>query len=141
MLPIPIDHRFTMRLEVTERMIARFFDCTMHRVYATFALVEHAEYAARMAIRTFLEPHEDALGTAVRFEHLAATPVGWVVEIVATVTRIEGRTIVCSIEASNRRGAIARGEVEQRVVERTKLAALFDGLGVDGSAAGGVSTE
>lgn len=128
MLPIPPDHRFAMRLRVTPEMIARFFDCTMHRVYATFALVEHAEYAARMAIRAYLEPHEDALGTAVRIEHLAATPVGWIVEIVATVTRIDGRTIVCSIVATNRRGEVARGEVEQRVVGRERLAATLTAL-------------
>lgn len=128
MLPIPSDHRFTMRVEVTEEMIARFFDCTMHRVYATFALVEHAEYAARMAIRPFIEPHEDALGTAVRIEHLTPTPVGWVVEIAATVTAVDGRRIVCDVVASSRRGVIARGEIEQRVVARERLQAALDDL-------------
>jgi predicted thioesterase len=125
MLPIPQGHRFSMRLRVTPEMIARFFDCTMHRLYATYTLVEHAEYAARMAIRAFLEPDEDALGSAVRFEHLAPTPVGWIVEIAATVRSVEGRTIVCAIEATNRNGAIARGEVEQRVVGRERLAAML----------------
>lgn len=110
-----------MRVRVTPEMVARFFDCTMHPVYATFVLVEHAEYAARMAIRSFIEQHEDALGTAVRFEHLAPTPVGWIVEITATVTRVEGRTIVCEIAAANRNGPIARGEVEQRVVLRDRI--------------------
>jgi fluoroacetyl-CoA thioesterase len=134
MLPIPSDHRFTMRLRVTDGMIARFFDCTMHRVYATFALVEHAEYAARMAIRAFLEPHEDALGTAVRIEHLAPTPVGWIVEITATVTVVDGRRIVCAIVATSRNGEIARGEIEQRVVDRERLDAMLASLDDDGSA-------
>jgi fluoroacetyl-CoA thioesterase len=129
MLPIPQDHSFSMRVRVTPSMVARFFDCTLHRVYATFVLVEHAEYAARMAIRPFIEAHEDALGSAVRFEHLAPTPVGWIVEIVATVTRVDGRLIVCQVVASNRNGAIARGEVEQRVVGRDRLAALLESLG------------
>jgi fluoroacetyl-CoA thioesterase len=128
MLSIPSDHRFTMRVRVTEEMIARFFDCTMHRVYATFALVEHAEYAARMAIRPYLEPHEDALGTAVRFEHMMPTPIGWIVEITATVTAVEGRRIDCAVVASSRRGVIARGEVEQRVVARERLASMLDEL-------------
>ena len=121
MLPIPHEHRFSMRVRVTPEMIARFFDCTMHPVYATFVLVEHAEYASRMAIRSFIEPHEDALGTAVRFEHLAPTPVGWIVEIVATVTSVDGRRIVCDVVASNPNGTIARGEVEQRVVLRERI--------------------
>ena len=129
MLPIPPDHRFTMRVTVTGEMVARFFDCTMHPVYATFVLVEHAEYAARMAIRAYLEPHEDALGSAVRFEHLMATPVGAIVEIEAAVTLVEGRRIVCAITASNPRGVIARGEVEQRVVARERLAAMLEEIG------------
>lgn len=119
-----------MRVRVTDAMIARFFDCTMHRVYATFTLVEHAEYAARMAIRPYLEPHEDALGTAVAIEHLMPTPVGWVVEFNATVKSVEGRTIVCAIEASSRNGVIARGEIEQRVVTRDRLTAILCELGV-----------
>jgi fluoroacetyl-CoA thioesterase len=132
MLPIPKDHSFSMRVRVTPEMIARFFDCTMHRVYATFVLVEHAEYAARMAIRSFLEEHEDAVGSAVRFEHLAPTPVGWIVEITATVTAVEGRRIDCAVVATNRNGEIARGVVEQRVVARERLAAMLDALERDG---------
>jgi predicted thioesterase len=125
MLQIPKDHRFTMRVRVTTEMIARFFDCTMHPVYATFALVEHAEYAARMAIRSFLEPHEDAMGTEVQLEHTSATPVGWIVEITATVRDVDGRTIACDIVASNRNGTIATGRAVQRVVARERLAAML----------------
>ena len=129
MLPIPQSHSFSMRVRVTPEMIARFFDCTMHRVYATFKLVEHAEYAARMAIRSYLEPEEDAVGSAVRFEHLAPTPVGWTVEITATVAAVDGRTIVCDVVATNRNGVIARGSVEQRVVGRERLARMLGELG------------
>lgn len=117
-----------MRVRVTPEMIARFFDCTMHPVYATFALVEHAEYAARMAIRSFLEPNEDAVGSAVRIEHVAPTPVGWIVEIAATVKRVEGRTIACEVIATNANGVIARGEVDQRVVLRERLNSTINEL-------------
>ena len=117
-----------MRVRVTGEMIARFFDSTMHPLYATFAFVEHAEYAARMAIRSFLETHEDAVGSAVRIEHIAPTPVGWIVEIAATVTKVDGRTIVCEVVATNRNGIAARGEVDQRVVLRDRLARTINDL-------------
>lgn len=110
-----------MRLRVTREMTARFFDCTIHPLYATFALVEHGEYAARQAILPFLESDEDAVGSQVAVEHAAATPVGWIVEITACVVAVEGRTITCSITASNRHGVIARGTQQQRVVRKERL--------------------
>lgn len=110
-----------MRVRVTEEMTARFFDCRIHPLYATFALIEHAEYAARQVILPFLEPDEDAVGSAVEIEHLDATPVGWIVEITARLESVEGRSITCRIEARNRNGIIARGSQRQRVVSREKL--------------------
>jgi fluoroacetyl-CoA thioesterase len=118
---IPLDHEFSMQLRVTSAMTARFFGCTIHPVYATFALVEHGEYAARQAILPFLESEEDAVGASIEMEHIAATPVGWVVEIRARVTEIAGRSITCEIIASNKKGLIARGKQRQRVVSKEKL--------------------
>lgn len=110
-----------MRVRVTEQMTARFFDCLIHPLYATFALIEHAEYAARQVILPFLEPDEDAVGSSVAIEHLDATPVGWIVEITAWLAAVEGRTITCRIEARNSNGVIARGTQQQRVVSKQKL--------------------
>jgi predicted thioesterase len=110
-----------MRLRVTQEMTASFFGCTIHPVYATFALIEHAEYASRQAILQFLDPEEDAVGAHVELEHTAPTPIGWIVEITARVTEVEGRTITCEIIARNRHGVIARGTQRQRVVSKEKL--------------------
>jgi predicted thioesterase len=110
-----------MRLRVTDRMTARFFDCGIHPLYATFALIEHAEYASRQVILPFLDREEDAVGAAVAIEHFDATPVGWIVEITARLASVEGRSITCEIEARNRHGVIARGTQRQRVVSREKL--------------------
>jgi predicted thioesterase len=117
-----------MRLRVTPEMTARFFDCLIHPVYATFALVEHAEYATRQAILQFLEPGEDAVGASIELEHTGATPVGWIVEIRARVVAVEGRSIRCEIRAYNRHGEIARGRGGQRVVSKEKLRARIAAL-------------
>ena len=111
-----------MRLRVTAEMTARFFDCTIHPVYATFAIVEHAEYAARQVIIGFLEADEDAVGTRVELEHTAPAAVGEVVEITARVTAVDGRDITCEIAARGRNGIIAHGTQRQRVVSKRKLA-------------------
>lgn len=112
-----------MRLRVSPAMTARFFDCTIHPVYATFAVVEHGEYAARQAILQFLEADEDAVGTHVALEHLASAPVGAVVEITARVASVTDRTIICEVTALWEGVVIARGTQTQRVVDKRKLAA------------------
>jgi predicted thioesterase len=122
-----------MRLRVTAEMTARFFDCTIHPVYATFAIVEHAEYASRQAIIGFLEPEEDAVGTHVELEHMASAAVGEVVEITATVIEIDGRTITCAVTAKGREGIIARGTQRQRVVSKRRLADRIAALNANAS--------
>lgn len=112
-----------MRLRVSPAMTARFFDCTIHPVYATFAVIEHGEYAARQAILQFLEADEDAVGTHVALEHLASAPVGAVVEITARVDSVTDRTIICEVTALWEGVVIARGTQTQRVVDKRKLAA------------------
>ncbi len=120
-----------MRLRVTREMTARFFDCTIHPVYATFAIVEHSEYAARQAILGFLDRDEDAVGSFVALEHTAPAPVGAMVEITARVIEVEGRTITCEIIARAVNGVeLARGSQRQRVVSkerlRERIAELYD---------------
>lgn len=119
-----------MRLRVTPQMTARFFGCTIHPVYATFAIVEHGEYAARQAILPFLEPDEDAVGSFVELEHRASAAVGWIVEITARIAGVDGRTITCEITATGRDGIIAQGRQRQRVVSkerlRQRIAALYE---------------
>jgi predicted thioesterase len=110
-----------MRLRVTPEMTARFFDCTIHPVYATFAIVEHGEYASRQAILGFLEPEEDAVGAYVELEHTSSAAVGEVVEITARVIEVDGRSITCAITARGRHGVIAHGTGRQRVVPKRKL--------------------
>jgi predicted thioesterase len=110
-----------MRVRVTPDMTARFFDREIHPLYATFVLVEHSEYASRQAIRPFLEAHEDAVGALIELEHIAPTPVGWMVEIRATVVLVEGSIIDCDIIATNYNGIIARGRQRQRVVRKERL--------------------
>ena len=121
MKPIPENHTFSMRLRVTPAMTARFFDCEVHPLYATFALVEHAEYTARCVILPYLEPEEDAVGSAVTVEHIGPAPVGAVVEIAATLAEIDGRKIVCDFTTRNGSDTIAAGTTTQHIVSKEKM--------------------
>lgn len=117
-----------MRLRVTGRMTARFFDCQVHPVYATFAIVEHCEYASRQAILKFLDPEEDAVGSAVTLGHRSAVPVGALVSITARIVEAEGRRILCRLEVRWKETIVAEGTVEQRVVLRQRLRAMIEAI-------------
>ena len=113
-------HSFSIRLRVTPEMTARFFDCEIHPLYATFAIVEHAEYVSRCAILPFLEPEEDAVGSAVSIEHVAPARVGEIVRVEASVTRVEGKEILCDFNVSRDKEEIARGRTTQWVVGKER---------------------
>jgi fluoroacetyl-CoA thioesterase len=57
-------------------------------VFATPVMVLIMENAALNAIRSFLEPGESAVGSAINIRHLAATPVGHEVSAEAEVTGV-----------------------------------------------------
>lgn len=116
MYSFPEDHSFSIRLRVTPEMTARFFDCEIHPLYATFKIVEHAEYVSRCAILPFLEPEEDAVGSSVQVEHIAPARVGDVVQVEATVVEVEGRDITCHFTVTREERELARGKTVQRVV-------------------------
>lgn len=121
MREIPLGYQFAMRVRVTGAMTATFFGSTIHRVYATFALIEHAEYASRQAILPFLDPEDDAVGAAVTVEHSAPAIVGDVVTVTATVAQVEGRTILCRFAVANGDQLLATGTQTQRVVGKARL--------------------
>lgn len=131
MRTIPLGHQFTMRVRVDDTMTATFFGSTIHRVYATFALIEHAEYASRQAILPFLDPEDDAVGAAVTVEHSASAIVGDVVTVTATIAEVEGRAIVCMFTVANGNQVIATGTQTQRVVSKSrlkqKIAEMYEG--------------
>lgn len=131
MREIPVGHQFTMRVRVTDAMTATFFGSTIHRVYATFALIEHAEYASRQAILPFLDPEDDAVGAAVAAQHSASAIVGDVVTITATIAEVDGRTIVCGFTVANGSQLLATGTQTQRVVGKArlkqKIAEMYEG--------------
>lgn len=118
---------FTMRLTVTPDMTARFFDCEIHPLYATFAIVEHAEYASRCAIRSGIGPDHDAVGSAVEIEHRGGAHPGTVVTIVAEVTEVNGPEVICRVTVTDGEREIARCRTTQRVVTKDRLGRLLGG--------------
>ena len=59
------------------------------------------------------------MGTVVRLEHLAASPVGMEVTVTAELTEVDGRRLVFRVSATDARGTvIGSGRIERAVVDR-----------------------
>ena len=91
------------------------------QVLATPVVINMFEAAALQAIERLLPPGYQSLGTRLDVRHSAATPVGMKVSASARVTRVEGRTVTFSLEASDEREPIAEGTHERVIVNVAKF--------------------
>jgi predicted thioesterase len=113
---------------VTPDMLATFEELGLvHPLYATWSMVRHMELACRKIILPYLEPDEDAVGHSITVTHLAPSRTGDRVTARARLVAIEGRRIVCAVEASNQRERIGEGTQVQVLMSKRRLRELVEG--------------
>ena len=91
------------------------------RIYATPRLVDDIEQTCLDYLLTFLDEGENTVGAAVDIRHVGATLLGMSVNIVATVTRIEGRSVTFNIEVRDDVELVATAAHTRVVVNVAKL--------------------
>ncbi|CAN7580837.1 thioesterase family protein [Pseudomonas sp. LjRoot277] len=91
------------------------------RIYATPRLVDDIEQTCLDYLLTFLDEGENTVGAAVDIRHVGATLQGMSVSIVATVTRIEGRSITFNVEVRDDVELVATAAHTRVVVNVAKL--------------------
>lgn len=120
---IPLGAKGAFTLLVTpEHLANRFKDSILPPVLATPLMILAMENAALNAIRSYLEPGESAVGTAVDVRHIAATPAGQRVTAEAEVTLVEDRRIVFAVTARDEIEEIGSGTHERMVVDLQRIA-------------------
>jgi fluoroacetyl-CoA thioesterase len=93
-------------------------------VLATPRLLAWCESAACAVVRERLGPTATSVGTRVRLEHLAASPVGEQVSVSATLTHEDGRLLKLEVAATGHDGRLlATGEVTRVVVDAERFLA------------------
>jgi fluoroacetyl-CoA thioesterase len=107
----------------------------MPAVFATGFLVALVEWACVELVKPHLEwPREQTLGTHVDLSHLAATPVGFTIEVHVRLEAVEGRKLVFAVCAEDGVETITRGVHERHVIDAArfvaKIAAKAAGGGV-----------
>ena len=111
--------------QVTQDMCPAFEGVVVHRVYATWSMAYHMEFAARMVLAPHLEEHEEGIGSHLSIDHLAPTPVGHTVRVVAEATEVDDTTLVCDVTAYDGERLVGQGRQVQRVLPKSKLKALI----------------
>src|ERR1700761_1108255 len=93
-------------------------------VLGTPRLLALAEAATVQAVATALAPGQTSVGTSVRLEHPAPSPVGMRVTVTAELTAVDGRRLTFRVEAVDASGTVAGlGTVERVVVGRDTVLA------------------
>lgn len=90
-------------------------------VLATPVLLWLGEIAAMRAVADALQGDEMTVGRSHDAEHVAATPVGWTVEVTAVLTRVEGRTLHFAVRAQDAHDVVFTGEHVRSVVSRERF--------------------
>jgi len=117
---IPLGAKGSFSLLVQpEHLADRFKDAILPPVFATPVMIMVMENAALNAIRSYLDPGESAVGTAVNVRHFAATPVGVTGD--AEVTKVDGRQIEFTVRATEGAKEIGAGSHSRVVIDVAKF--------------------
>lgn len=110
------EHRLTVDQERTISFLGEDL-----RIYATPRLVDDIERVCLDFLLDYLDEGENTVGAAVDIRHVGATLLGMSVNIVATVMRIEGRSITFNVEVRDDMELVATAAHTRVVVNVAKL--------------------
>ena len=120
---IPIGAAAAESVTVTRELTVAHFAEGMPEVYGTPLMIYLMEVAAANAIQPYLPAGWASVGTAVAIQHLAGTPVGFVVTATATVTAISGRTVSFAVQAHDGVEVIGEGRHARSVIDLERFKA------------------
>lgn len=86
-------------------------------VYATPAMIALMEKCASECVAPYIEEGKSSVGTMLNIKHLSASPIGMQITCTATLTEVDGRRLVFSLEASDEKGPIGEGTHERFIID------------------------
>ena len=108
--------------------LAAFGSGVVHPVCSTFTLGREMEWSSRVFILEMIEDDEEAVGISLRIDHQSPAMVGEVLDITAILDKVIDHKVLCRIEVRVKNRLIATGETGQKILKKTKIASLLDGL-------------
>ena len=97
-------------------------------VLSTPSMIAEIEETCRLLLKeqVILDSEWDSVGTVVKIEHLAATPVGAEVFFKAEVVSVDGRRVVFKVEARDKLEKIGEGTHERFIINVPRFRAKFN---------------
>jgi fluoroacetyl-CoA thioesterase len=97
-------------------------------VLSTPSMIAEMEETCRLLLKeqAIPEPEWDSVGTVVRIEHLAATPVGAEVFLRAEVVSADGRRVTFKTEARDKLEKIGEGMHERFIINVPRFRVKFN---------------
>jgi fluoroacetyl-CoA thioesterase len=97
-------------------------------VLSTPSMISEMEETCRLLLKEQVIPDSewDSVGTVVKIEHLAATPVGAEVFLKAEVASVNGRRVMFKVEARDKLEKIGDGTHERFIINIPRFRAKFD---------------
>ena len=92
-------------------------------VFATPAMCALMEEAACAAVNAYLEAGSGTVGISLNITHDRATAMNDTVKATATLTAVEGRKLVFSVQAEDSKGIIGKGSHERFIINNEKFMA------------------
>ena len=108
---------------VTEANIAATMKSGSLAVFATPAMCALMEEAACAAVNLHLEAGSGTVGISLNITHDRATAMKDTVKATATLTAVEGRKLIFSVQAEDGKGIIGKGTHERFIINNDKFMA------------------
>lgn len=89
----------------------------MPAVFATAMMVGFMEQTCVEALRPYLDRGQRSVGTHVDMSHVAATPVGMVVEARVELVEVRGRSLMFKVACSDEAGLIGEGMHRRAIID------------------------
>ena len=110
-----------MERQVTEDLSAQKVFPHVPNVYATRAMVGHFEEVCAEMVLPYLGEGEQTVGIAMKFSHIAATPIGMKVRFTAKLVEVEGRKLTFEVEGFDEVDKIGEGIHERFIINAEKF--------------------
>lgn len=90
-------------------------------VFATPVMIDWMEQTSLQLCQQVLPEGFDTVGTFVNVEHMAATPVGMTVRVIAEIIEIDGKRLTFKVKAYDEKTKIGEGTHGRAIIDVKKF--------------------
>lgn len=113
--------KYTIEKTVTTEMTARIMGSGTLDVLATPSMIAIIEETAWKSVASELEQGMASVGTNLKIDHLAPTPVGMKVRCETELKEVDGRKLVFEVNVYDEKGLVGKGTHERFIINEEKF--------------------